>query len=63
MAAARSADKLLERAREVGSQRWIDFLAPVPDRLRDAGLAELWVVTQRTRAARPAAVGTSYRRR
>jgi hypothetical protein len=51
MAAARSAEKLLESARERGSQRWVDFLAPVPDLLRDAGVGELWVVAQRARAA------------
>ena len=51
LAAARSADKLLECARERGAQRWADFLALVPDQLRDAGVGELWVVAQRARAA------------
>ncbi len=51
LTAARSADKLLECATERGSQRWADFLALVPDQLRDAGIGELWVVTQRARAA------------
>jgi hypothetical protein len=51
LAAARAADKLLEGARDRGAQRWLDFLAPVPDQLRDAGVPELRVVAQRARAA------------
>ena len=51
LAAARSADKLLVCARERGSQRWIDFLGPVPDLLRDAGVGELRAVAMRARAA------------
>ena len=51
LAAARAAEKLLECARERGAQRWADFLAPVPDHLRDGGLADLRVVAQRARAA------------
>jgi hypothetical protein len=51
LAAARAADKLLEAARDRGAQRWFDFLAPVPEQLRDAGVAELRVVAQRARAA------------
>lgn len=51
LAAARTADRLLECARERGSQRWYDFLAPVPDQLRDAGVGELRAVAMRARAA------------
>ncbi len=51
LTAARTAEKLLERARERGSQRWVDFLTPLPEQLRDAGLTELRVVVQRARAA------------
>jgi hypothetical protein len=51
LAAARSADKLLEAARQRGSQRWIDFLAPVPDLLRDAGVGELRAIALKARAA------------
>jgi hypothetical protein len=51
LAAARSADKLLECARERGSLRWAEFLAPVPDLLRDAGVGELRAVAMRARAA------------
>jgi hypothetical protein len=45
------ADKLLDSARERGSQRWAEFLAPVPEQLRDAGVSQLLRVVQRTRAA------------
>jgi hypothetical protein len=51
LTAARTADKLLESARERGSQRWADFLAPVPEQLRDAGVGELWVMVPRVRSA------------
>ena len=51
LAAARTADRLLECARERGSQRWSDFLAAVPDLLRDAGVGELRAVAMRARAA------------
>ena len=33
--AARHADRLLAAARAVGSERWIAYLEPLPDRLRD----------------------------
>lgn len=49
--AARTADKLLESARQKGSQRWTEFLSPVPEQLRDSGLSQLLVVIARTRAA------------
>lgn len=51
LAAARAADRLLESARESGSQRWSNFLAALPDQLRDAGVGELRVIAQRARAA------------
>ena len=51
MAAARGADRLLACARERGLERWTNFLAPVPDQLRDAGVGELRAVAQRARAA------------
>ena len=51
LAAARSAAKLLECARERGSPRGAAFLAPVPDLLRDAGVGELRTVALRARAA------------
>ena len=51
LAAARTADKLLECAGTRGSKRWADFLAPVPEQLRDAGIGELGKVALRARAA------------
>lgn len=35
LAAARAADEALEAAGEMGIERWVRYLAPVPDRLRD----------------------------
>ena len=51
LAAARTADKLLEAARERGSQRWAEFLAPLPDLLRDARIGELRSIALKARAA------------
>jgi hypothetical protein len=51
MKAARTADKLLLAAIDRGSQRWTDFLAPVPELLRDAGVGELGRIAMRVRAA------------
>jgi hypothetical protein len=51
LAAARTADKLLAAAMARGSQRWANFLAPVPEQLRDAGVGELGKVALRARAA------------
>ncbi len=51
LAAARCADRLLAAARDVGSTRWEAFLAPLPERLRDAPPAELRAVARRGRAA------------
>jgi hypothetical protein len=51
LAAASAADKVLEAAREAGAKRWSDFLAIVPDQLRDARVGELRAVTLRARAA------------
>lgn len=51
LAAARDADRLLDAARTAGDARWTAFLAPLPDRLRDAPLDELAGVARRARAA------------
>jgi hypothetical protein len=51
LAAARTADKLLQAARERGSQRWAEFLAPLPDLLRDARIGELRAIAMKARAA------------
>jgi hypothetical protein len=49
--AARHADRLLAAAQERGQRRWGDFLAPIPDRLRDGALPELRSVAMKARAA------------
>ncbi len=51
LASARHADRLLAAARQRGDARWSAFLAPLPDRLRDAPLDELPGVARRCRAA------------
>jgi hypothetical protein len=51
LTAARDAEKLLEGARERGADRWAAFLAEVPDRLRDAAVADLRAVALRARSA------------
>jgi hypothetical protein len=49
--AARHGDRLLAAARERGQRRWGDFLAPIPDRLRDGAISELRSVALKARAA------------
>ncbi len=49
--AARHADRLLGAARAVGSERWIAYLEPLPDRLRDDEPAALRATATRCRAA------------
>jgi hypothetical protein len=49
--AARHADRLVTAARDRGSTRWAEFLAPLPDRLRDDELTSLRSVAMRARAA------------
>jgi hypothetical protein len=51
MVAARHADRMLAAARERGSARWVAFLDPIPDRLRDEGLPALRTTVVRARAA------------
>ena len=51
MVAARAADRLLAEARQRGSERWMRFLEPIPDRLRDEQLPALRRVALRARAA------------
>jgi hypothetical protein len=48
---ARHADRLLAGARERGLQRWVTFLEPLPDRLRDEHLPGLRSAALRCRAA------------
>jgi len=49
--AARHCDRLLAAARVAGSQRWIAYLEPLPDRLRDDEPSALRATTTRCRAA------------
>jgi hypothetical protein len=49
--AARAADRLLDAAREVGIARWVAYIEPLPDLLRDGELGELRRVALRARSA------------
>jgi hypothetical protein len=51
LVAARHADLLLAAAREQGDTRWVTFLEPIPDRLRDDELRALRSTAMRARAA------------
>jgi hypothetical protein len=51
MVAARHADRLLAAARERADARWVAFLEPLPDRLRDEDLPGLRAAAVRARAA------------
>jgi hypothetical protein len=51
LVAARHADRLLAAAREVGSARWVAFLEPLPERLRDDEPTALRSTAVRARAA------------
>jgi hypothetical protein len=51
MVAARAADRLLASARELGATRWVAYLDPLPDRLRDDDVADLRRTVLRARAA------------
>jgi hypothetical protein len=51
LAAARHADRQLAAARERDARRWVEFLAPLPDRLRDDEIAALRSTAMRARAA------------
>ncbi len=51
LAAARAADRMVDAARASGHARWIAYVEPMPDLLRDAGLADLRKVAMRARAA------------
>lgn len=49
--AARAADRLLDDARARDATRWIAYLEPLPDHLRDGDLADLRRLAMRARAA------------
>ena len=41
----------MARSRELGMERWLRYLEPLPDRLRDAPIAELRGAARRLRSA------------
>jgi hypothetical protein len=49
--AARTADRLLAATVESGSERWVRYLAPLPDRLRDDPIPGLRAAARSARAA------------
>jgi hypothetical protein len=51
LAAARHGDRLLAEARRRGADRWVTFLDPLPDRLRDEEPPALRSTALRARAA------------
>ena len=51
LVAARAGDRMLAEARLRGATRWIAYLEPLPDALRDGPLGDLRRVAQRARAA------------
>jgi len=51
LAAAHDVDLAIVAAGERGAIRWVEFLENVPDRLRDAPLADLRGVAMRVRSA------------
>lgn len=51
LVAARAADRLLDDARARDDTRWIAYLEPLPDHLRDGDLADLRRLAMRARAA------------
>ena len=51
MVAARHADRLVDAARDRGNTRWVSFLEPLPERLRDEDLPGLRAAAVRARAA------------
>jgi hypothetical protein len=51
MTAARAADRMVLAAREGGHDRWVRYLEPLPDRLRDDDLSDLRRTAMRARSA------------
>ena len=51
LVAARHADRLLAEARDRGLARWVAYLGPLPDRLRDDDPVALRATATRSRAA------------
>src|SRR5262245_22925217 len=51
LAAARDTDRLLAAAETAGLARWVEFLGPLPDKLRDGDLRDVRTAAVRVRAA------------
>jgi len=51
MVAARAGDHMVAAARDAGHERWIRYLEPLPDRLRDDDIADLRKTAMRARSA------------
>jgi hypothetical protein len=51
LVAARAGDRLVDAARGVGAVRWVAYLEPLPDRLRDEPIVDLRRTGLRARAA------------
>ena len=51
MVAARAGDRIVAAARDAGEDRWVRYLEPLPDRLRDDDIADLRKVAMRARSA------------
>lgn len=49
--AARAGDRMVREAREREATRWVTYLEPLPDGLRDADLGDLRKIALRARAA------------
>jgi hypothetical protein len=49
--AARAGDRMLREARDREAARWVEYIEPLPDSLRDAELGDLRKVALRARAA------------
>ena len=49
--AARAADRLLASAIEAGSERWVRYLSPMPDRFRDDPIPSLRAAARAGRSA------------
>ncbi|HLX33946.1 MAG TPA: hypothetical protein VKR30_01740 [Candidatus Limnocylindrales bacterium] len=50
LAAAVAAERALRAADEVGLDRWVRFLAPLPDQLRDGSLRDVRLAARQARA-------------
>ena len=51
LVAARAGDRMVAAARDAGHDRWLRYLEPLPDRLRDDDVADLRKTAMRARSA------------